>query len=79
MMAQAHKNKEQLKWEYVILIIFAHINVTKANHLQLFLERRNSKQNRAWLFKTNDVVSLHFVKISNVKISNTPIFFVEKM
>ena len=27
----------------------------------------------------NDVVGLHFVKISNVNISNTPIFFVEKM
>ena len=33
----------------------------------------------AWLFKTNDVVSLRFVKISNINISNIPIFFVEKM
>ena len=33
----------------------------------------------AWLFKTNDVVSEGFVKISNVNISNMPIFFVEKM
>ena len=32
---------------------------------------------RAWLFKTKDVVS--FVKISNVNISNMPIFIVEKM
>ena len=34
---------------------------------------------RARLFKTNDVVSQRFVKISNVNISNMPIFFVEKM
>ena len=33
----------------------------------------------AWLFKTNDIVSEHFVKISNVNISNIPIFFVEKI
>ena len=32
----------------------------------------------ARLFKTNDVVSLRGVKISNVNISNIPIFFVEK-
>ena len=35
--------------------------------------------NWARLFKTNDVVSLRFVKISNFNISNMPIFFVEKM
>ena len=29
-------------------------------------------------FKTNDIDSLRFVKISNVNISNTPISFVEK-
>ena len=72
-------NKKELKQEYVILIIYTHNDVTKADHLQLFLERRNSKQNRAWLFKTNNVVSLRFVKISNVNISNMPIFFVKKM
>ena len=33
---------------------------------------------RVWLFETNDIVSLHEVKISNVTISNLPIFFVEK-
>ena len=33
---------------------------------------------RARLFKTNDVVSKRDVKISNVNISNMPIFFVEK-
>ena len=35
----------------------------------------------AWaqLFKTNDIVSQGDVKISNVNISNMPIFFVEKM
>ena len=33
---------------------------------------------RARLFKTNDVVSYCFVKISNIIISNMPIFFVEK-
>ena len=32
---------------------------------------------RAWLFKTNDVVSYGDVKILNVNISNMPIFFVE--
>ena len=35
-------------------------------------------ENRAWLSKTNDIVSSSVVKISNVNISNTPIFFVEK-
>ena len=34
---------------------------------------------RAWLFKTNDIVSKRVVKISNLNISNKPIFFVEKM
>ena len=34
---------------------------------------------RAQLFKTNDVVSNSFVKISNVNITNTLLFFVEKM
>ena len=33
----------------------------------------------AQLFKTNDVVSKRFVKISNVNILNLPIFFAEKM
>ena len=33
----------------------------------------------AQLFKSNDVVSYRFVKISNFNISNMPIFFVEKM
>ena len=33
----------------------------------------------AQLFKTNDVVSKRFVKISNISISNMAIFFVEKM
>ena len=33
----------------------------------------------ARLFKTNDVVSSRVIKISNVTISNMPIFFVEKM
>ena len=33
----------------------------------------------AQLFKTNDIVSQRVVKISNVNISNKPIFFVEKM
>ena len=32
---------------------------------------------RAQLFKTNDVIS--FVKILNINISNTLLFFVEKM
>ena len=36
-------------------------------------------QTRARLFKTNDIISLRVVKISNVNISNKPIFFVEKM
>ena len=39
----------------------------------------DTSQNRARLFKTNDVVTQHFVKISHVNISNMPIFFVEKM
>ena len=34
---------------------------------------------RAQLFKTNDIVSLRDVKISNVDISNMSIFFVEKL
>ena len=33
----------------------------------------------ARLFKTNDVVSWRFVKISYVNIWNTPLFFIEKM
>ena len=33
---------------------------------------------RVWWFKTNDVVSKRFVKISNVIISNMPIFIVKK-
>ena len=33
---------------------------------------------RAWLFKTNNVISKCFVKISDVNIWNLPIFFVEK-
>ena len=33
----------------------------------------------ARLFKTNDIVSLRFVKISNVNILNMTTFFVEKM
>ena len=33
----------------------------------------------AQLFKTNDVVSQRFVKISNINITNTLLFFVEKM
>ena len=37
------------------------------------------KFNRARLFKTNEFVSKCFVKISNINVSNTPIFFVEKM
>ena len=36
-------------------------------------EIENNENIWAWLFKTNDVV-----KISNVNISNIPIFFVEK-
>ena len=32
----------------------------------------------AQLFKTNDVVSKRFVKISNINITNTLLFFVEK-
>ena len=36
-------------------------------------------KNRAQLFKTNDVVSKRFVKISNINITNTLLFFVEKM
>ena len=35
-------------------------------------------QIRARLFKTNDIVSKRVVKISNINISNMPIFFVEK-
>ena len=31
------------------------------------------------LFKTNDVVSKRFVKISNINITNTLLFFVEKI
>ena len=34
---------------------------------------------RAQLFKTNDVVSQRFIKISNINITNTLLFFVEKM
>ena len=34
---------------------------------------------RARLFKTNDVISYHLVKFSEVNFSNLPIFFVEKM
>ena len=30
------------------------------------------------MFKTNDVVSYRFVKISNINITNTLLFFVEK-
>ena len=37
------------------------------------------KNSRAQLFKTNDAVSSHFVKFSEVNFSNMPIFFVEKM
>ena len=33
----------------------------------------------AWLLKSIDVFSEGFFKISNVNISNTPIFFVEKV
>ena len=33
---------------------------------------------RARLFKTNEVVSYHFIKISNVYTSNTPTFLVKK-
>ena len=36
-------------------------------------------QIRARLFKPNDVISWPVVKISNVNISNMPIFFVEKI
>ena len=32
-----------------------------------------------WLFKSNDVSLKYFVKISNINISSTPIFFVEKL
>ena len=34
---------------------------------------------RARLFKTKDIVSQRFVKISNDNIRNMPVFFVEKM
>ena len=37
------------------------------------------KQFWARLYKTNDIVSKRDVKISNVNISNMPIFFVEKL
>ena len=47
----------------------------KKRTLQWFLKLNS----RARLFKTNDIVSYHFVKISKVNISNKPIFFVEKM
>ena len=43
------------------------------------LGQYNKLPNWAQLFKTNDVVSKQFVKISNTNISNMPIFFVEKM
>ena len=33
----------------------------------------------AHLFKTNDFVRLRFVKISNIIMSNMPIFFVDKI
>ena len=39
----------------------------------------NTIKVRARLFKANEVVSYRFVKISNINISNMPIFFVEKM
>ena len=35
-------------------------------------------KNRAQLFKTNDVISYHFVKILNVNFSNTQIIFLLK-
>ena len=40
-----------------------------------------SHKKDAWaqLFKTNDIVSKRFVKISNINITNTLLFFVEKM
>ena len=47
--------------------------------LQLSLNTPSYLELWAWLFKTNDVVSLKDVKISNVNILNLPIFFVEKM
>ena len=32
-----------------------------------------------WLFKTYNVFSEHFIKISNLNISYMPVFFVEKL
>ena len=40
---------------------------------------KNSRKTWARLFKTNDAISKRDIKISNVNISNIPIFFVEKM
>ena len=47
--------------------------------IEILLEKGGILKSRARLFKTNDVVSQRFVKISNVNISDMPIFFVEKM
>ena len=54
-------------------IIQTHFEILETGVIQTYFDIR------AWLFKTNDIVSYFFVKISNVNISNTPIFFVEKM
>ena len=40
--------------------------------------RKVQKTNRADLFKPNDVVSYHVLKISNINIPIIPIYFVEK-
>ena len=47
--------------------------------LRIYIKLENLKITRARLFKTNDVFSYWDVKISNINISNMPIFFVDKM
>ena len=55
-------------WDNIHASYFATVN-DKTFHIQIW----------ARLFKTNDVVSKRFVKISNINIWINPIFFVEKM
>ena len=54
------------------------MNIKISCSAELSIKHFYNLGSRARFFKTNDIDSLRFAKISNVNISNTPIFFVEK-
>ena len=48
-------------------------------HGKSYVDKLDARKPLGPVFKTNDVVSKRFVKISNINISKVLLFFIEKM